>query len=239
MTRIPRANYLRLSPAEFLLDHDVVPLTFEERAAYLYLLVIAWQNEASLPVSEEAIRGLVHASKPAWRKLWPSLAPFFPIVGDLRRNPRQAEDWSAWEEFVTLQKTRARSRWSGSDMPPHSHRIPTAMPPLSGGNAKGREEKGREVKEEKNKSARTRFIPPTVEEVREYAGEKGWPLGEFDPDRFHLFYGAKGWMIGRSPMKDWRLAAQKAHREGWCLPPVGQQAPEKVRPRVASLAELK
>jgi len=60
-----------------------------------------------------------------------------------------------------------------------------------------------------------RFIPPTVGDVAAFVAERNLDI---DPDYFCECYGAKGWMIGRNQMKDWRLAAQKASREGWCKP---------------------
>lgn len=64
---------------------------------------------------------------------------------------------------------------------------------------------------ENSNSARSRnFTVPSVDEVREYAKEKGWSESEFNPEYFIDFYGAKGWMIGKNRMKDWQSAAR-----GW------------------------
>lgn len=57
---------------------------------------------------------------------------------------------------------------------------------------------------------RKRFVPPTVEEVAAYASEKGWKKDVFSPERFVDFYGSKGWLVGKTPMKDWKAAAR-----GW------------------------
>lgn len=54
------------------------------------------------------------------------------------------------------------------------------------------------------------FVPPTVEEVAEYARSRQSPV---DPQGFVDFYAAKGWMIGKSPMVDWRAALRNA--ESW------------------------
>ena len=48
-----------------------------------------------------------------------------------------------------------------------------------------------------------RFRPPTLEEVSAYCLERGSGV---DPRRFLDFYEAKGWMIGRQRMKDWKAA---------------------------------
>lgn len=50
---------------------------------------------------------------------------------------------------------------------------------------------------------RTRFTPPTVEEVAEYCRERG---NKVDPQQFVDFYASKGWKVGSSPMKDWKAA---------------------------------
>lgn len=51
---------------------------------------------------------------------------------------------------------------------------------------------------------RAAFVPPTLEEVKIYAEEKGYVL--FDAERFVDFYTSKGWMVGKNKMKDWQAA---------------------------------
>ena len=55
-----------------------------------------------------------------------------------------------------------------------------------------------------------RFTPPTREEVAAYCTERG---NKVDPDRFVDFYTSKGWMVGKSPMKDWKAAVRGWERE--------------------------
>lgn len=50
---------------------------------------------------------------------------------------------------------------------------------------------------------RSRFVPPTTEEVRAYCSEKGYQV---DPERFVLFYESKGWYVGKNKMKSWKAA---------------------------------
>ena len=50
-----------------------------------------------------------------------------------------------------------------------------------------------------------RLIPPTVEEVRAYAAQRGDSL---DPEAFIDYYTANGWKVGRNPMKDWKAAVR-------------------------------
>lgn len=50
-----------------------------------------------------------------------------------------------------------------------------------------------------------RFVPPTVEQVAEYCLKRG---NKVDPQRWHDHYSAKGWVVGKSPMKDWKAAVR-------------------------------
>lgn len=49
----------------------------------------------------------------------------------------------------------------------------------------------------------TRFVPPTVEEVKAYCEER---RNSVDPIAFWNFYDGKGWMVGKSKMKNWKSA---------------------------------
>ena len=53
------------------------------------------------------------------------------------------------------------------------------------------------------------FTPPTVEEVREYCQSRN---NFVDPERFVDFYAAKGWMVGKNKMKDWKAAVRTWER---------------------------
>lgn len=56
-----------------------------------------------------------------------------------------------------------------------------------------------------DKPPRTRFAPPTVQEVKAYCNEKGYPV---DAERFVDYYTSNGWMVGRNKMKDWKAAVR-------------------------------
>lgn len=65
---------------------------------------------------------------------------------------------------------------------------------------------------------RSRFVPPTLEEVTAYVRERG---SKVDPQGFIDFYAAKGWLVGKTPMKDWKAACRNAeHWERWDKKPV-------------------
>ena len=64
-----------------------------------------------------------------------------------------------------------------------------------------------------------RFTPPTLAEVQSYVAERHSPV---DPQGFIDFYASKGWMVGKTPMKDWKAACRNAETwERW-----GNKAPQ-------------
>lgn len=50
---------------------------------------------------------------------------------------------------------------------------------------------------------RKRFIPPSLDEVKEYCKERG---GLVDPNKWHSYYTSNGWKVGKNSMKDWKAA---------------------------------
>lgn len=51
----------------------------------------------------------------------------------------------------------------------------------------------------------TRFVPPTVDEIKDYCLERN---NNVDAEKFYDFYQAKGWMVGKNKMKDWKAAVR-------------------------------
>ena len=70
-------------------------------------------------------------------------------------------------------------------------------------------------KEELAKTKTKRFTPPTLEEVKAYCLER---RNGIDPQRFISSYQSKGWMVGKSPMKDWKAAVRTWERSGFNTP---------------------
>ena len=59
--------------------------------------------------------------------------------------------------------------------------------------------------EKNDKNGVVRFTPPTTEEVKAYCEER---KNKVDAQRFVDFYTTKGWMVGKSKMKDWKAAVR-------------------------------
>lgn len=65
---------------------------------------------------------------------------------------------------------------------------------------------------------RTKFIPPSLEDVRAYCTERG---NNVDAQRFVDYYASKGWTVGKSPMKDWKAAVRNWERGNASPSPTG------------------
>ena len=57
--------------------------------------------------------------------------------------------------------------------------------------------------DKKENTKRKNFIPPTVDEVKEYLDSVG---SQVDAESFVAFYESKDWMIGKNKMKSWKAA---------------------------------
>lgn len=66
------------------------------------------------------------------------------------------------------------------------------------------------------KRSSSRFTPPSLEEVKNYCKER---KNEINAQNFIDFYSAKGWMIGKNKMKDWRAAVRTWEARNGYKPP--------------------
>lgn len=90
-----------------------------------------------------------------------------------------------------------------------------------------RESGRKEGKEGKERKGSTRFTPPTPQEVKDYMQEKKC-LNPFEHEKFFDYYSSKGWLVGKSQMKDWKASARNwlknnfdssGSQQGSILPP--------------------
>ena len=72
-----------------------------------------------------------------------------------------------------------------------------------------------------------RFTKPTVEQINAYFQEIGF---DESPNSFFDYYESKGWVVGNSPMKDWKAAARtwmhKRNKNGESLFPKESPSPQ-------------
>ncbi len=71
-----------------------------------------------------------------------------------------------------------------------------------------------------SKASLITFIRPTAEQINDYSKEIGFTL---DGSQFIDHYEARGWLIGKNPMKDWKAAVRTWKRNSNQFTPTTQQ----------------
>ena len=54
-----------------------------------------------------------------------------------------------------------------------------------------------------------KFVPPTIEEIKAYCNDKRISI---DVERFYYYHDARGWMMGKYKMKNWKSAVRTWER---------------------------
>ena len=67
-------------------------------------------------------------------------------------------------------------------------------------------------KKDADKPPRTRFVPPSIEDVKLYCKERN---NNVDAERFVDYYTANGWIVGKNKMKDWKAAVRTWERNNF------------------------
>ena len=106
--------------------------------------------------------------------------------------------------------------WTVSDAPmlekPAQDSPTQDSPPLEKPQLQINDETKERVNQEKRLEAsptRSRFVPPSVEEVQAYCAER---RNDVDARRFVDYYSASGWKRGKTPIKDWKACVRTWER---------------------------
>lgn len=79
------------------------------------------------------------------------------------------------------------------------------------------------------------FIKPTLEEVERYCFERN---NDIDPQSFIDFYESKGWLIGKTKMKDWKAAIRTWERNRTSSKSKKETSEERVARVLKELEEM-
>ena len=105
---------------------------------------------------------------------------------------------------------QAKAKQSGSRGPSKSEAEAQANAKRNASEQEQEQEREKPSPDGEGKKRRPRFVPPTVEEVREYARGKGWDV---DAEHFVAYYGSQGWRKGNGmPLTNWKLAVSNWHK---------------------------
>lgn len=125
---------------------------------------------------------------------------------------------AGWEEYQNIEgmdKIREQTRKRVAKYRENKSLLPcnaTSNATVTQCNATDKEEDKEIDIEEENiiRAKTTKFIPPTVEEVEAYCFERA---NRVNAEQFVDFYSAKGWMLGKNKMKDWKAAVRTWERK--------------------------
>ena len=119
-------------------------------------------------------------------------------------------DREKYQEVCDKRRKAAEERWGKDQMDASDANAYNSnqMDASDAKDGKGNVNKGNvnisKEKDTKKKSASMRFIPPTLEEVREFVSTNGYTL--VNAEAFHSHYASVGWKRGKTPLKDWKQA---------------------------------
>ena len=140
-----------------------------------------------------------------------------------RFDPERRAELSAKRSEVG--KKGAESRWQNMA----NDGKPKQTMANDGKNSKPTQEENRR-EEKRIEENRYKFISPTIEEVKQYASEKGYT--NFNAEQFWNFYESKNWMVGKNKMANWKSAVS-----GWALRDK-QKLAESAKPTTDYKAQL-
>lgn len=144
-------------------------------------------------------------------------------------------DRAKYEETCAANRERAQMRWNRADtgsIPADAGACPR-MPADADTDTDTETDKDTEMDKESlslrgkprthTSSSPSRFQKPSVDDVKAYCIERS---NSVDAERFVDFYSSKGWMVGRSPMKDWRAAVRGWEKDARAAPGKTDDAPD-------------
>ena len=188
-------------------------MSAEEVGGYIRLLCHQW-SKGGIPSDEERsarIAGLM--GSPSIRYV---LAKFTLCDGDTLKNARLEQIRQEQADYKLQQssagKNGAQKRWDKvkNNGNPNGEPIATPMAtPMANGCPEDSSPSPSPTPNNKEESIapesqRSRFIPPTVEEVEIQCAQIGLP--PIEATKFVNYYESKGWVVGRSKMKLWKSA---------------------------------
>lgn len=109
--------------------------------------------------------------------------------------------------MVELSEARSRAGKTGAEAKQANAKFAKQNKQMPNLPSKSSYDKDKDKDKDKDESISRakRFTPPTLDDVSAYIRERG---SNVDAQRFLDFYTAKGWMVGKNPMKDWKAAVR-------------------------------
>ena len=222
---------LQFYPQDFL--GGVMLLDEEAVGVYIKLLCALWIVDNRLPFDFKKLARASNTPPKTLERVWPEIQDKFEVASNVLSHPRFTRDLAILAKRRASGSLGGRAKEQARQSSEQDSKQGSESSSKSLANEKQKPNKvvKNEIRRTKNEDCineeqqkpRKRFIPPTVEEVRDYCKEQGYTLT--DPELFVGFYGSKNWMVGSNKMVHWRKAVS-----GWEAREKKQQA-ERQQPR--------
>jgi uncharacterized protein YdaU (DUF1376 family) len=168
-----------------------------EDLAYRRMLDYCYLNEIGLPESVEEIARLIRMRTHSER-IANVLLEFFTLHDDgIYRQCRVEQEITEFRGKSEKAKQAARKRWGkpyANALPTHSERNANHKP----------------LTINHKPVITTTTTRPTIDDIAAYTETRDVKI---DPQRFHDYYTANGWKVGRNAMKDWKAAVRTWERK--------------------------
>ena len=139
---------------------------------------------------------------------------------------RLAYDRTLW--YALTQKGKCISQFGVMDNPENGNGLPQNVSPIPNINTDiNPNNKQQYINNKADKPPRTRFVPPSRQEVQAYCDERN---NNVDAERFVDYYTVNGWKVGKNSMKDWKAAVRNWERTSTDKPTQKQDKPETNNP---------
>ena len=129
------------------------------------------------------------------------------IVNDVLR----ISNWEKYQNVEGMERIREQTRLRVSNFRERQKELPdndcnvTCNVTVTQCNATDKEEIDIDKDIKKERAKPTRFVPPSLSEVKAYCQSRN---NGINPQNFIDFYESKGWMVGNNKMKDWKAAVR-------------------------------
>jgi len=188
-------QYVQFQPSQDLIDVRFQMMSPAERGVYWTIKLYLYANGGKCPLDEVMLATVTGCEN--FGAIWEKIKSAFVIKDDTIRHKVVTKDLRRARKCLQGRRKAglmgAQRRWqsySGADV-----------------NAIAKKSK---VKKRKDKNIKegtlSKFQRPTVGEVSEYAESIGFH--GLNSQQFVDFYEAKGWMLGKNKMRNWRAAVR-------------------------------
>jgi uncharacterized protein YdaU (DUF1376 family) len=205
---------------------DTSHLSLAEHGAYTVLLDHYYGTEKPLQDDHLALCRICRAFDDQERNAVKSIMDqFFPQYADGMRHNKRADEEIAKTNAINQKRSAAGAKGAASKWDGKCHSKPMAndTTPTSTSTATENSIQPEETNTgETVAKRRSVFVVPSSKEVADYSREIGYPL---DGAAWCDSYQQKGWMVGKTKMKDWRAAVRNWKAQGWKPSAVATKAP--------------